>query len=91
MWKGTNLLNDPLNNGIGVCLYDVDGGDQEITYMLRLAGRTLMFGIYLAPCCVFMHTPSKHVERCIGVEAREAMAYLVLETCHSLFQSPHPT
>ena len=51
VWKRTNLhvLNDPLSNGIGVCLYEVHVCGHKITYMLRLAGSTLMFGISLAP------------------------------------------
>ena len=82
MWKGSSLLNDPLNNGIGMCLYEVHVCHHEITYMLRLVGSTLMFGISLAPCCVFVHIPCRHAERCIGVGAGEAMASPMLETCH---------
>ena len=54
-------MNDPQNNGIGMCLYDVHVC--EIAYMLRLAGSTLIFGMSLASCCVFVQTPFRHAER----------------------------
>ena len=86
MWRGTNLLNDPLNtcNGIGVCLYEAHVCDHKITYMLRLAGSTLMFGI---SCCVFVHTPSKHAERCTSICYRIDFELKELKAHSSIVQS----